>query len=175
MTDVKPQHDLRRVHPLASVAPVMNFIDPSAKLGARVVVWHFAVVMADVVLADDVSIGSRAEIGRGSTICRGARISSGVFLPYSSFVGCDVFIGPNATFTDDRYPRVLAPGEHYKAEPPRIGDGASIGAGAVILPGVHIGSGALIGAGAVVTRDVPADAHVRGEPARRQALSIAAG
>lgn len=146
----------------------VNFIDRTALLGKRTLVWHFAVIMQHVVIGDDCSVGSRAEIGRGSRIGDRSRISSGVFLPYHSNVGSDVFIGPNATFTDDRYPRTLKPGESYNAEPPTIEDGASIGAGAIVLPGIRIGRGALVGAGAVVTHDVPANTTVVGIPARER-------
>ena len=95
-----------------------------------------------------------------------------MFLPSDSQIGCNVFIGPGVTFTDDRPPVVsLAAPSQYHAEPPIVEDFASIGAGAVILPGVRIGARARIGAGAVVTKDVPAETHVRGEPARMRALS----
>jgi acetyltransferase-like isoleucine patch superfamily enzyme len=92
------------------------------------------------------------------------RIQHGAFLPNRARIGDRVFIGPNATFTDDRYPEVNNP--RYKAEPPIVEDDVAIGAGAVILPGVRIGRGALIGAGAVVTKDVPPSAVVVGNPAR---------
>jgi UDP-2-acetamido-3-amino-2,3-dideoxy-glucuronate N-acetyltransferase len=141
----------------------IHFIDPTARIGQRVKVWHFAVILADVVIGDDCSIGSGAEIGRGSIIGARTRISSGVFLPSGSKVGADVFIGPNATFTDDKYPKAGNTG--YRALPPIVEDGASIGAGAVVLPGVIISSHALVGAGAVVSRDVTPYAMVRGEPA----------
>lgn len=139
-----------------------NFIHPSADVDDTAKVWHYAVVMDLVRIGPGCSIGSRAEIGRGTTIGEGSRISSGVFLPPNSKIGKRVFIGPNTTFTDDRYPRV---GNHdYKAEPPIIEDDAAIGAGCVILPGVRIGARSLIGAGSVVTKDVPPDSILRGDP-----------
>lgn len=146
---------------------LIAFIDPTAKLGRGVTVWHFARILARVVLGDDVSIGSGAEIGRGSSIAGRTRIGAGVFLPPDSVVGQRVFIGPNCTFTDDRHPRVPEVAHAtYCAQPPCIGDDAAIGAGCVILPGVTIGRGARVGAGSVVTKDVPAGAMVRGVPAR---------
>lgn len=145
----------------------VNFIDPSATLGTNVRVWHFARILQDVVIDDDVSIGSGAEIGRGSVIGARTRISANVFLPPNSHVGSNVFIGPGVIFTDDRYPRANNPG--YKAEPPYIHSGASIGAGAVILPNVIVHSFATIGAGAVVTKSVPAHTTFYGPAATKRA------
>jgi len=140
-----------------------NFIDPSVRLGKDVKVWHFAVVLSDVVIGDDASIGSFVEIGRSSVIGSGSRIGSHTFLPTNSQIGQNVFIGPNVTFTDDRYPVVNNPS--YHAEPPVVDDFASIGAGSVILPGVRIGRQATIGAGSVVTKDVPDFCKVYGPAA----------
>jgi acetyltransferase-like isoleucine patch superfamily enzyme len=79
-------------------------------------------------------------------------------------VGNDVFIGPNATFTNDLFPRSKKyPDKYLKTT---IGDGASIGAGAVILPGLSIGAGALVAAGAVVTKSVAPRSLVCGNPAK---------
>jgi acetyltransferase-like isoleucine patch superfamily enzyme len=142
----------------------INHIDPTVALGEGCQVWHFAVVLAGTVLGRNVSVGSRVEIGRGSTIGDNTRIGSGAFLPANSKVGNGVFIGPNVTFTDDRWP--IAGNYDYVAEPPNVGDFASIGAGAVILPGVIIGAHAMIGAGAVVAHHVEPGGVVRGEPAK---------
>lgn len=149
-------------------------IDPSAQFGLRCVVWAWTNIMADVVCGDDVSIGSRTEIGRGTTIGAKSRIGSGVFLPYSSIVGESVFIGPNVTATDDRHPKILSPGQRYTAEPPVIEDHVSIGAGAVILPGVRIGHHAKIAAGAIVAKDVDPHTIVKCAPARVHSPSITA-
>jgi UDP-2-acetamido-3-amino-2,3-dideoxy-glucuronate N-acetyltransferase len=146
-----------------------NFIDGSARVGEDTVVWHFAVIQANVVIGKRCSIGSGAEIGKGSTIGNYSRISAHVFLPANSVIGERCFLGPGVVATDDRFPRASNPG--YIAMPPVIEDGASIGAGAILLPGVHIGVGALVAAGAIVTRDVEAHSHVRGEPARVKAYS----
>ena len=142
-----------------------NFIDPTAVIGFGTKVWHFAVILADVRIGNDCSIGSNTEIGRGSSIGDCTRISSHVFLPAASTIRACVFIGPGTTFTDDRYP--IAGNFSYTAEPPIIDDHASIGAGCVILPGVHIGHHAIIGAGSTVTKDVPAYGKVYGPAAIR--------
>ncbi len=143
---------------------VSNFIDPSAQIGTGTKVWHWSVVLADVKIGKNCSIGSCCEIGRGTIIGDGTRIGSGTFLPSNSRIGNNVFIGPGVVCCDDKNPRANNP--HYVAEPPTIEDNAAIGAGAILLPGVKIGWCAMIGAGSIVTRDVPADSMVRGEPAR---------
>lgn len=152
---------------------IQAFIAPSATMGEDSVVWHFARVLAEVRIGRNVSIGGGAEIGRGCVIGDDTRISAGVFLPPHSVVGKAVFIGPNATFTDDRHPRVLKPGDPpYNAEPPHIGDFAAIGAGAVICPGVRIGEGARVAAGAIVTKDVVPFGMVRSMPARPRTMPV---
>lgn len=143
---------------------MINFIDNSAKVGLGTKIWHFAVVLQDVVIGENCSVGSHCEIGRGTAVGDGSRISAFVFLPPNSQVGQNVFIAPHVMFCDDKRPR--ANNAEYHAQPPRILDGASVGAGSVVLPGITIGRGAMVGAGSVVTRDVPDGATVRGEPAR---------
>jgi acetyltransferase-like isoleucine patch superfamily enzyme len=153
----------------------LNFIDRTVTIGTGSKVWHFAVVLGGVTIGADCVIGSRCEIGFRCAIGDGTHIGSGTFLPSDSIIGQRVFIGPNVTCCDDRHPKIPDPGDPpYHAQPPVIEDGASIGAGAVLLPGIHIGKLARIGAGAIVTRDVPDNAHVRGEPARLHELSVAA-
>lgn len=74
-----------------------------------------------------------------------------------------MFIGPGVVFTNDKYPRSVG---NWTLKRIRVNDGASIGAGAVVLPGVNIGKNAIVGAGSVVTKDVPENAIVAGNPAR---------
>ena len=143
---------------------ITYYIDPTAKVGWFVKIWHFAVIRENVTLGNGVSVGSGVEIGAGSIVGEQSRISAHVFLPSNSRIGACVFIGPNVTFTDDRYP--VVGNTSYLAEPPTIGDYASIGAGAVILPGVVIGDHAVVGAGSVVTKNIPDRCKVYGEAAR---------
>lgn len=145
----------------------MSFIDPSVEIGEGTKVWHYAVVLADVVLGRFCSIGSHVEIGRGSVIGDYSRIGSGTFLPPNTTIGRNVFVGPGVRCADDRFPYVRTPEDGpYFAEPPVIEDGAVIGIGAVLLPGVRIRKGAFVAAGAVVTKDVLAFGSVRGVPAQ---------
>lgn len=141
-----------------------NFVDPSARFGKDTDVWHFAVVLANVLVGKNCSIGSHVEIGRGTTIGDNVRIGKGVFLPSSSIIGDNVFIGPGTIFCDDKYPKVN--NHRYHAQPPIVEHDASIGAGCVILPGIRIGSHSLIGAGSVVVEDVPPHSTVYGDSAR---------
>ena len=147
-----------------------NWIDPQAKvsvgvnLGNYIKIWAFAHVMDGVVIGDYCSIGGCAEIGRNCLIGEHTRIGYGVFIPNDSEIGDYCFIGPRVVFTDDKFPRVE--NKDYQALPPIVEDYASIGAGAVILPGITIGHHAMIGAGAVVTHDVEPYAVVVGNPAR---------
>lgn len=154
--------------------PPINYIDGSALIGAGAKVWHFARVLQDVKIGVNCSIGSGTEVGRGSHIGDQTRIGAGTFLPPNSYIGCGVFIGPNVTFTDDKFPKIHNPGdEPYNAQPPFVGDHASIGAGATILPGVKIGEFARVAAGSVVTRDVPAGHMVVGVPAAERERPVA--
>ncbi len=137
-------------------------IDPSVTFGVYSIVWHFTSIGFATTVGDNVVIGSHCYIGNNCTIGNEARIQTGVFLPNHSQIGERVFIGPHACFTDDRYPRVRS---LYNPQPPIIEDDASIGAGAVILPGVRLGKGCMVGAGAVVTHDVEPGARVVGTPA----------
>ncbi len=126
--------------------------------------WAFAHVLAgarigaDCNICDGVFIEEGAVLGDRVTVKGGVQVWNGVQLED------DVFVGPNATFTNDRMPR----SRQWLDEHPRttIRTGASIGANATILPGLEIGRGAMVGAGAVVTRDVPDFAIVAGIPAR---------
>ena len=133
------------IHPSAVVSQ-------DARLGCNVKVWSGAVIGQFAEIGDDCVIGSNAYVGWGTRMGRGCRLQHGVFLPNNSVLGDRVFIGPNTTFTDDKYPR--AGNIDYNPEPPILEDGCSVGAGATILPGVRIGAHAMVGAGAVVAHSV---------------------
>lgn len=136
----------------------------TTSVGPNTRIWAFAHVLKGAVLGrdcnvcDGVFIESDVIVGDQTTIKSGVQLWDGVRL------GNRVFVGPNATFTNDRFPRSK---QHLPAYPKTIvKDGASIGANATILPGITIGEGAMIGAGAVVLEDVPARAVFAGNPGR---------
>ncbi len=144
------------IHPLADVQ--------SQQIGAGTMLWQFVVVLSGARIGADCNICAHCFIENDVIIGDRVTIKNGVQLWDGLRVGNDVFVGPNVSFTNDRYPR--SHNRHFEVLTTIIDDRASIGAGAVILPGLRIGAGALVAAGSVVTRDVPAAKVVRGNPAR---------
>jgi len=112
-------------------------------------------------IGEQTKIGAFVEIGTGVTIGRRCKIQSHAFIPPGIIIGNDVFVGPGAIFCNMTHPMT---GENYKAT--FVMDGAVIGAGAIILPGIIIGLKAIVGAGAVVTKNVESGITVVGNPAR---------
>jgi UDP-2-acetamido-3-amino-2,3-dideoxy-glucuronate N-acetyltransferase len=132
-------------------------------VGAGTRIWAFAHVLAGAVIGADCNVCDHTFIEGDVIVGDRVTLKSGVYLWDGLRVEDDVFIGPQATFTNDARPRSRQPFERLYTTLRR---GASIGAGAVILPGLTIGERAMVGAGAVVTRDVDAGAVVVGNPAR---------
>jgi len=139
-------------------------VHPSVKFGKNVSVWSFAVICQGVKIGENCAIGSGVFIGKNCRIGNNVRIQDKAHLTPGMIVEDNVFIGPCAVTMNDKYPVVLNP--DYAKRPPHLLEGCSIGAGAVILPGVTIGRDATVGAGAVVTKDVPDKVTVVGCPAR---------
>jgi UDP-2-acetamido-3-amino-2,3-dideoxy-glucuronate N-acetyltransferase len=144
------------IHPLSDVS--------SKRIGERTRVWQFVVILEGAVVGDDCNICSHCFIENDVIIGDRVTLKSGVQLWDGLRVADDVFIGPNATFTNDRFPK--SGNRDFQLIKTTLERGASIGANATILPGVTIGANATVGAGAVVTKDVPAGATVIGNPAQ---------
>jgi acetyltransferase-like isoleucine patch superfamily enzyme len=135
----------------------------SDTVGAGTRIWAFAHVLPGARLGRDCNICDGVFVENDVVVGDRVTVKCGVQLWDGTRIGDDVFIGPNATFTNDARPRSRQwPDEFLQTV---VEDGASIGANATILPGRTIGRNAMVGAGAVVTRDVPANATVVGNPA----------
>jgi UDP-2-acetamido-3-amino-2,3-dideoxy-glucuronate N-acetyltransferase len=156
MSDAAAPDSSALIHP--------NALCESRRIGANTRVWAFAHILPGAVVGSDCNICDHVFIENDVTVGDRVTIKCGVQLWDGLRVADDVFIGPNATFSNDKFPRSR---QHLAApEQTFIGQGASIGAGAVVLPGIRIGAHAMVGAGAVVTHDVPTRAIVSGNPAR---------
>lgn len=136
----------------------------STSIGAGTRVWAFSHVLPGAVIGSDVNVNDHVFVENDVIIGDRVTLKSGVQVWDGIRLGDDVFVGPNATFTNDPFPRSKQYPESFATTV--VEEGASIGGGAVILPGVRIGRRAMIGAGAVVTKDVPPYAIVVGNPAR---------
>ena len=142
------------------IGMVTNFISEKAKIGKNVSMWHFTYVGDDVEIGDNVKIGSLAHIDYNVKIGENTKIEGLAYIPPMSRIGKNAFIGPNAVLTNDPYPMC------DKMVGITIEDGAIIGAGAVIKAGVKVGKNSVVAMGAVVTKDVPENVVVLGNPAR---------
>jgi acetyltransferase-like isoleucine patch superfamily enzyme len=163
-----------RVHPTAEVAG-------SAELGPNCRIWHQAqvrerarlgancIVGKGVYIDFDVEIGDNVKIQNRASVYHGTTLEDGVF------------VGPHVIFTNDKLPRAITPEGHLKTDDDwvvgriLVRQGAAVGAGAIILPGVTVGRWALVGAGALVTHDVPDHGIVLGNPARLVGYACACG
>lgn len=154
-----------QVHETAEVADGVTIGEHSrvwhqAQIRERATVGRECVLGKGVYVDVDVRIGDRVKIQNGASLYRGVSVADGAF------------IGPGAILANDRYPRAIGPDGSPKGEadwevgPVHIGHGASVGAGAIVLPGVTVGSFAVVAAGAVLTRDAPAYGLMVGVPAR---------
>ena len=145
------------------------FIHPSSdvqskQIGEGTRVWQYVVILPGAVIGRDGNICSHCFIENQVVVGDRVTVKCGVQLWDGVTLEDDVFVGPNATFTNDREPR--SRNASATLLPTLVKKGASIGANAPILPGLTIGEGAMVGAGAVVTKDVPPRTLVVGNPAR---------
>jgi UDP-2-acetamido-3-amino-2,3-dideoxy-glucuronate N-acetyltransferase len=144
------------IHPLADVS--------ECEVGIGTRIWQFAVVLKGARIGAECNICAHTLIEGKVVIGDRVTIKSGVQIWDGAVIGNDVFIGPNATFSNDLYPRSKQYDVQLKGI--TICNGASVGANVTLLPGITIGEKAMVGAGAVVTKSVPALAVVVGNPAK---------
>ena len=153
------------IHPTADVSP-------QAALGSGTRIWHQAQVRERAHLGVNCIVGKGAYVDFDVSIGDNVKIQNGVYVYHGVTVEDGVFLGPGVILTNDKLPRAINPDGTLKSDADwevsatLIRRGASIGAGAVILPGVTVGEFALVGSGAVVTKDVPAHGLAYGNPAR---------
>ncbi len=144
------------IHPLA------DCMNPNVPESTNI--WQFCVVLPHAQIGENCNICSHCFIENDVVIGNNVTIKCGVQVWDGITLEDDVMVGSNVTFTNDMYPK--SKNEDWKLLRTKVCKGASIGAGAVILPGLTIGEGAMIGAGSVVTKDVPAGELWIGNPAR---------
>ena len=148
-----------------------NCIAADVKLGQNVRLSKF-INLYGCEIGDETKIGAFVEIQKNAKVGRRCKISSHTFICEGVTIEDNVFIGHGVMFTNDSYPRATAGDgrlqteSDWKVEKTVVKRGASIGTGATILPNTCIGENAIVGAGSVVTKDVPANAIIAGNPAR---------
>ena len=150
----------------------LSIVSEDAEIGQDVKIYDFVNIYGRAVIGDQSVVGAFVEIQPGVVVGRKVKISSHTFLCSGVTIEDEAFIGHGVMFTNDKFPRaVFEDGRQFnaadtKVKPTLIQKRVAIGSGSTILCGLTIGEGALVGAGSVVTRDVPANTVVCGNPAR---------
>lgn len=146
-------------------------VAPDVRLGRDVRLFGFCNLYG-CEIGDETRIGTFVEIQKGALIGARCKISSHSFICEGVTIEDEVFIGHGVVFVNDRYPKAVNPdgslqtGSDWECQRTLVRRGASIGSGSTILGGITIGENSLVGAGSVVTRNIPADSTVAGNPAR---------
>ncbi|HJX39116.1 MAG TPA: acyltransferase [Anaerolineae bacterium] len=162
------------IHPTAEVSE-------QAQIGQDTRIWHYAQIREQATVGSNCIIGKDVYVDREVIIGDNVKIQNGASIYHGVTLEDGVFVGPGACLTNDKYPRAITPlgvlkgDEDWQVESTTVKRGASVGAGAVILPGVVIGRFSMVGAGAVVTKDVPDHGLVQGNPARLVGYVCACG
>jgi acetyltransferase-like isoleucine patch superfamily enzyme len=145
-----------KIHPLADVQ--------SLNIGSGTRIWQFVVVLPQAVIGKNCNICAQSFIENDVVIGDHVTVKNGVSLWDGLRVEDNVFIGPNVTFTNDKYPRSKVYPREFQTT--LIKTGASIGAGSIVLGGVEIGQNAMVGAGSLVTQNIPSNELWFGSPAK---------
>jgi acetyltransferase-like isoleucine patch superfamily enzyme len=146
-------------------------VAPDVKLGKNVRIFAFTNLYG-CEIGDETKIGTFVEVQKNSRVGKRCKISSHTFICEGVTIEDEVFLGHNVTFINDLYPRATAAGGQLQTEadwecrPTLVKRGASIGSSVTLLCGITVGENAIVGAGSVVTKDVPANSVVAGNPAR---------
>ncbi len=133
-------------------------------IGKNTNIWQFVVVLPNAKIGNNCNICSHCFIENYVIIGNNVTIKNGVYIWDGIEIEDDVFIGPNVTFTNDKYPRSKK--YHKEIQKTKLKKGCSIGAASVILGGITIGQNAMIAAGSIVTKNVPSDELWMGSPAK---------
>lgn len=156
-------------------------VEDGASIGAGSHVWHLAHVRAGATIGGECVIGKGAYIGAGVALGDRCKIQNNAMIFEGATLADGVFVGPGAQLANDRFPRAVTPQGTLKGSADwtlghvTVDEGATIGAGAIVIPDARIGSWAMVGAGAVVTGDVSAHELVAGNPARHVGYVCACG
>jgi acetyltransferase-like isoleucine patch superfamily enzyme len=140
-----------------------HYIIENAEIGENTIIRDYVNIFG-CKIGKNCKIAAFVEIQKGVKIGDNCAIEAFTFIPTGVTIEDEVFVGPHVCFTNDMYPKAMNPG--WKIVPTTVKKGASIGAGSVIRCGITIGEGALVGAGSVVTKDVPPNTLVVGNPAK---------
>jgi acetyltransferase-like isoleucine patch superfamily enzyme len=147
-------------------------VSPQAQISEGTEIWHQSHIREGVVIGENCILGKGVYVDFGVKIGNNVKIQNYVSIFHGVVVEDGVFLGPNVCLTNDKYPRAVNPDgtlktdEDWQVSEILVKEGASIGAGSIVLPGVIIGRWSMVGAGSVVTKDVPDHGLVYGNPAR---------